>query len=244
MRALALLQLLLAPAHSLRVPLGASRREVATFAAASAMTLVMPPQAALATSKYIVPVNDDLKLLITKAKQLRATVRNGAKARRSLPLDPTPGVNNYGSLTDNVMRSKVSVLEPLRLKFKAVAADAGEKNLLTADVQKQLALQPLLMQGHMLELDQALKEAKFEPYTSKRTGKTCNQPGTTIALSAVATLCSPCPPFSRVAWSKHFHTTTHLLTSIHPTFGASPPLSTLVHLCRSGREGRARAGGD
>lgn len=194
MRALALLQLLLAPAHSLRVPLGASRREVATFAAASAMTLVMPPQAALATSKYIVPVNDDLKLLITKAKQLRATVRNGAKARRSLPLDPTPGVNNYGSLTDNVLRSKVSVLEPLRLKFKAVAADAGEKNLLTADVQKQLALQPLLMQGHMLELDQALKEAKFEPYTSKRTGKTCNKPRATIAPSAVATLCSPCPP--------------------------------------------------
>ena len=36
--------------------------------------------------------------------------------------------------------------------------------------QKQLELQPLLLKGHCLELEQALKQALFEPYVSKTTG--------------------------------------------------------------------------
>jgi len=160
--------LLIAPSSCLRVPT-VSRREAVRLAAASATTI---PLVANAVPQYVVPIQDDLKILIIKAKELRTAVRNGASARRSLPLDPTPGVNNYEALTNKVLRAKVATLEPLRAQFKAVAADAGAKSLLAPEIQKAFELQPLLMQGHMLELDQALKEAKFEAYISKRTGKT------------------------------------------------------------------------
>lgn len=160
--------LLVAPSSCLRVPT-VSRREAVRLAAASATTI---PLVANAVPQYVVPIQDDLKILIIKAKELRTAVRNGASARRSLPLDPTPGVNNYEALTNKVLRAKVTTLEPLRAQFKAVAADAGAKSLLAPEIQKAFELQPLLMQGHMLELDQALKEAKFEAYISKRTGKT------------------------------------------------------------------------
>ena len=196
--------LLVAPSSCLRVP-AVSRREAVRLAAASAAaSATMLPLGANAVPQYIVPIKDDLKILIIKAKELRTAVKNGAAARRSLPLDPTPGVNNYDALTRKVLRAKTEVLEPLRAQFKVVAADAGAKSLLTAELQKQLDLQPLLMQGHMLELDQvrqqsphspsqfpaqllpamadatlsvrstrqALKEAKFEAYISKRTGRT------------------------------------------------------------------------
>ena len=54
----------------------------------------------------------------------------------------------------------------------AVAAAAEAKSALPAEAQKALALQPVRIEGHMFELDQALKEFKFEPYTSKKSGKT------------------------------------------------------------------------
>ena len=122
-----LMQLLLvAPSSCLRVPT-VSRREAVRLAAASATTI---PLVANAVPQYVVPIQDDLRILIIKAKELRTAVRNGASARRSLPLDPTPGVNNYEALTNKVLRAKVATLEPLRAQFKAVAADAGAKSLL------------------------------------------------------------------------------------------------------------------
>jgi hypothetical protein len=162
-----LMQLLLvAPSSCLRVPT-VSRREAVRLAAASATTI---PLVANAVPQYVVPIQDDLKILIIKAKELRTAVRNGASARRSLPLDPTPGVNNYEALTNKVLRAKVATLEPLRAQFKAVAADAGAKSLLAPEIQKAFELQPLLMQGHMLELDQVCKQsmASLTPPLSSR----------------------------------------------------------------------------
>ena len=78
-------------------------------------------------------------------------MRAGANARRSLPLDPTPGVNNYAALTATVVRDKQAVLLPLQANFKALAAAAAVNQSLPPELQKQLELQPLLMQGHMLE---------------------------------------------------------------------------------------------
>ena len=143
-------------------------------AVCAAVAAVGPAQPALAVPKSIVPIKDDVKLLLVKAKSLRGAARQGAAARRNLPLDPTPGVNNYGALTENIRRAKVSTLIPLVAELKAIAKAAGEQQLLPADLQKQLELQPALLQGHMLELDQALSEFQFEAYMSKRTGKTYN----------------------------------------------------------------------
>ena len=39
------------------------------------------------------------------------------------------------------------------------------------EAQKSLSLQPIIMKGHLLELDTALKEYKFDEYVSKTTGK-------------------------------------------------------------------------
>lgn len=111
----------------------------------------------------------ELQLLGIKAKKLRAAVRIGASNRRKLPFDQTPGVNNYGSLTDRVKRDKASVLLPLQSAIAAYASDAA---LSDVELQKQLALQPLLMKGHLLELDQALGEFRFNAYVSKTTGRT------------------------------------------------------------------------
>ena len=45
------------------------------------------------------------KVLASKAKALRATVRSTAAGRRSLPLDPAPGYNNYQATTEAVRRA-------------------------------------------------------------------------------------------------------------------------------------------
>ena len=102
----------------------------------------------------------ELQLLGIKAKKLRAAVRIGASNRRKLPFDQTPGVNNYGSLTDRVKRDKASVLLPLQSAIAAYASDAA---LSDVELQKQLALQPLLMKGHLLELDQAITPPPLSP---------------------------------------------------------------------------------
>ena len=97
---------------------------------------------------------------------------SGAANRRLLPLDPTPGVNNYASLTDKVKRDRERVLLPLQAAMVATASAAGSAGRLPDELQKQLALQPLLMKGHLLELEQALVEGRFDEYASKRTGET------------------------------------------------------------------------
>mmetsp|Transcript_3169 Transcript_3169/g.8186 ORF Transcript_3169/g.8186 Transcript_3169/m.8186 type:complete len:178 (+) Transcript_3169:17-550(+) len=66
------------------------------------------------------------------------------------------------STATKVLTAKERTLVPLRT--------AMEKNPLNDDAAK---LQPLLMKGHMLELDEALASAEgFKPYTSKTTGDT------------------------------------------------------------------------
>ena len=150
------------------------RRQVlaqpALVAAVLSAGLSAPAHAAVAP-KDITTV----KLLTVKAKKLRASVRTSAGNRRSLPLDPTPGVNNYASTTGAVLRAKKEVLQPLLAAMKVAAASSTD---LPDEITKPLKLQPLLMQGHLLELDQALKEYKFEAYVSKYVpGRTVSERG-------------------------------------------------------------------
>jgi len=128
-----------------------------------------PPPASAAAAPV---VSEELRLLIVKAKALKGGVRAGAASRRKLPLDPTPGVNNYASLTDRVRREQASVLVPLQAAMAAAAAAAGGSGRLPDDVQKQLALQPELLKGHLSELDYYLAKANFAEYVSKTTGET------------------------------------------------------------------------
>ncbi|KAL1530696.1 hypothetical protein AB1Y20_001595 [Prymnesium parvum] len=115
-----------------------------------------------------VRISDSVKVKIIKAKSLRAMVRRSAQNRRSLPMDTTPGVNNYPSLTQELKRQEKLVLLPLQAELARIAASAE----LPEEKRKALALQPLLLKGHLLELQQALAEAKFEEYTSKTTKAT------------------------------------------------------------------------
>ena len=107
--------------------------------------------------------------MAAKAKALRATVRSTAGNRRALPLDPTPGVNNYGSTTDAVRRGQKTVLLPLLAAMKAYTAKSTG---LPEEIQTQLALQPQLMLGHLSELDFYPKKINFDEYVSKTTKKT------------------------------------------------------------------------
>lgn len=111
----------------------------------------------------------EIKLLATKAKALREAVRTGAGERRKSPMDMAPGVNNYEKLTTRVLRDREAVLLPLQAALAAYAATASLPN---SEFQKQLALQPLLMKGHLLELDQAVAQLQFDQYVSKSTGRT------------------------------------------------------------------------
>lgn len=163
MRFLALLAFSTACASALRVPV-ISRRRTVTIGVSTAASLSVLP----AYAKTPPGLDDELKVLIVKAKTLRASVRTTAAARRKLPMDPTPGVNNYSPLTLKVQRETDSVLAPLQAKLAAVAA---KSSLPDSDLQKLLELQSVLMKGHMFELSEALKGYKFEAYTSKRTGK-------------------------------------------------------------------------
>lgn len=109
---------------------------------------------------------ETIKVLAAKAKALRATVRSSAGKRRSLPLDPTPGINNYASTTLAVKRATASTLGPLQAEMASYASSASG---LSEEALKQLSLQPLLMKGHMFELAQALGSYQFEEYTSRTT---------------------------------------------------------------------------
>lgn len=127
----------------------------------------VPPAAYAAAPAGSVPA--EIKTLATKAKALREAVHTGAGDRRKSPMDAAPGANNYDKLTARVLRDKEAVLLPLQAALAAYAATASLPN---PEFQKQLALQPLLMKGHLLELDQAVAERKWEEYVSKTTGRT------------------------------------------------------------------------
>jgi len=136
-----------------------------------AAALAAAPASAAVLAGYGAKLNipDAIKVKIIKAKGLRATVRQSAQNRRSLPMDPTPGVNNYASLTDEVQRTKTIVLLPLIAALKELTKSEAAAEL-PEEQRKQLKEQPLLLKGHVLELDQALKELKFDEYKSKTTG--------------------------------------------------------------------------
>jgi hypothetical protein len=163
-RALPLLFLLSCSVSALRV--AATRRDALRMVSVASLS-AMPVSPAAAAPKYLIPIDDDMKLAIVRTRQLRSAVATGAAARRNLPL--IDGENNYRKLTEQVSRAKVALLLPLQQRFKALAA--ANVGTLPAEIEKALALQPILMQGHLLELDQALAEYKFDAYQSKRTGK-------------------------------------------------------------------------
>jgi len=65
-------------------------------------------------------------------------------------------------------RKKATVLVPLLQTMTAMAPTLG----LPEEQQKRAELLPLLLKGHYLELDEAVKANQFDPYVSKTTGKT------------------------------------------------------------------------
>jgi len=165
MKHIALFVLFFAAAgQSLRLSAPMGRRAAVASAGATFVAIVAPP--ALAEPA---PDLGAIKVLASKAKQLRATVRTSAGNRRSLPLDPTPGVNNYASTTAEVKRKQKAVLLPLQAAMTAYAASSTG---LSEELQKQLALQPELMKGHLSELDYYLKKLSFDEYVSKTTKQT------------------------------------------------------------------------
>ena len=78
------------------------------------------------------------------------------------------GGNNYVNVITNLERGKSEVLLPLQAAMAAYVKTATP--LSDAELQKALKLQPSFMKGHLLELDTAIKERKFDEYTSKTTG--------------------------------------------------------------------------
>ena len=148
--------------------IGLSRRQILQLPAAALPFAASG--AATASPANTLKVSDTLMVKIITAKKLRATVRQGASNRRSLPLDPTPGANNYQSLTEEVQRKYKKVLLPLQAELKVIAASEAAAAL-PEEQQKALALQPQLLLGHLSELDYYLKKISFEQYISKTTGE-------------------------------------------------------------------------
>jgi len=119
--------------------------------------IINAPLPASASSSGFEQVAD----LGAEAKALRAAVRSGAPETRAKS-------QGYADLKSQVEKQKTAVLLPLQAAMATAAPSAG----LTADNQKRLELLPLLMKGHLLELDQALAESKFDEYVSKTTKAT------------------------------------------------------------------------
>ena len=147
---------------------GLSRRQVLQLPVAALPFTVL--EAATASPGNTLKLSDDLKVKIVTAKKLRATVRSGANNRRSLPMDPTPGANNYQSLTEEVQRKQKQVLMPLLAELKVLAASEAVAAL-PEEQRKALQLQPQLLVGHLSELDYYLKKISFDSYVSKTTGE-------------------------------------------------------------------------
>eukprot|EP00965_Chrysotila_dentata_P024654 816804-Pleurochrysis_carterae.AAC.3 len=144
-----------------------SRRQLLSGMAVSvAMPLIInAPLPASASSSGFEQVAD----LGAEAKALRAAVRSGAPETRAKS-------QGYADLKSQVEKQKTAVLLPLQVRLadsydsedvdgktrtcvQAAMATAAPSAGLTADNQKRLELLPLLMKGHLLELDQAAASA-------------------------------------------------------------------------------------
>eukprot|EP00968_Pinguiococcus_pyrenoidosus_P001518 scaffold69_cov248-Pinguiococcus_pyrenoidosus.AAC.12 len=89
-----------------------------------------------------VPTLQNVEALGEKAKRLRSAVRkDGADSK------------------ERVLRELKVVLKPLQEDMEAVAGG-----------NKQAKTQALLMKGHLLELEQAVRSDDWQPYRSKTTG--------------------------------------------------------------------------
>eukprot|EP00967_Tisochrysis_lutea_P152558 scaffold299221_cov40-Tisochrysis_lutea.AAC.1 len=143
-----------------------SRRDVLSlsFSGAAAAAAVGRWSLASAAASESVAVPPEIRRLAQKAKALRAFVRSTAATTRK-----SSNAGTYVSLAARVQEDKEAVLLPLQA---ALAAYTAKTSLSDPELQKQLGLQPLLMKGHLLELDQALTEFKFDEYVSKTTGDT------------------------------------------------------------------------
>lgn len=163
-KAISLLLSASSPLPSSFAPHGTTRRHVLKLTPALALALSVASNpagatAALSANQGVEKLPGEIKLLTTKAKMLRGAVSSSAAIRRAFPLDPTPGVNNYRAITDAVKNAKEEVLLPLSAAL-AAAAEFTYGSLPPEKI-KLLALQPLLMKGHLLELDQV--RACFQP---------------------------------------------------------------------------------
>lgn len=128
------------------------RRDATVAAIAAAMLPLMPASAATLLS------NDDkvirsARAPTVKARALRVAVRDGG-----------------ASTAARVAKERESVLAPLQ---KAMAAGAPKLEYLTEAEYATAQKLPLLLKGHLLELDDALRsDGGFVAYTSKETGAT------------------------------------------------------------------------
>jgi hypothetical protein len=139
-----------------------SRRHVLQSAPAVGALVGYAPSAYAASSSRKL---DDIKVLASKSRSLRSYVRQTSANRRLFPMDPAGG--NYVNVANTVKRGQKEVLLPLR---EAMIEYVAATSLPDEELQKQLALQPQLMLGHLSELDFYLKKEKFDQYTSKTTG--------------------------------------------------------------------------
>lgn len=55
---------------------------------------------------------------------------------------------------------------------QAAMAEVASTASGTGDLKSQIETQPLLLKGHLIELDEAIREDRFSEYTSKRTQDT------------------------------------------------------------------------
>ena len=156
---------------ALRVSVGANQKSAAPAIFVSRRNFLALPAAALALGGSVAPVSagtalDEIRVLGSKAKGLKSYVRSTSANRRKFPMEE--GGNNYVNVITNLERGKSEVLLPLQAAMAAYVKTATP--LSDAELQKALKLQPSFMKGHLLELDTAIKERKFDEYTSKTTG--------------------------------------------------------------------------
>lgn len=164
-----MLAILISASTALRVPVGVNQKSVSPKV--SRRSLLALPVAALAVGGHDIspasaaPPLDEIKILGSKAKGIKSYVRTTSGNRRKFPMEE--GGNNYVNVINNLERGKKEVLLPLQA---AMATYAKTATLADPELQKELKLQASYMKGHLLELDQAIKERKFDEYTSKTTG--------------------------------------------------------------------------
>jgi len=73
--------------------------------------------------------------------------------------------NTQGKAKKEVIRATEEVLIPLQAAMIEVAPTLG----LEGEFQRQAETQPLLLKGHLIELQEAVDNAQFSEYVSKRT---------------------------------------------------------------------------